>query len=84
MAFGNMRKPKTFKVNFLKKKFKKDFICFRERGREGGNLNVWLPFAHPLLGTWPAAQAGAPTGNRTSDSLVCRLALNPLSHTNQG
>ena len=39
---------------------------------------------HPLLETWPTTQACAPTGNRTSNHLVCRLALNPLSRTNQG
>ena len=38
----------------------------------------------PLLGTWPTTQACDLTGNQTSDPLVCRLALNPLSHTNQG
>ena len=38
----------------------------------------------PLLGTWPATQTCALTKNRTSDPLVCRLALNPLSHTSQG
>ena len=49
--------------------FSKDFIylfIFRERGREGereGNINVWLPLARPLLGTWPATQACALTGN---------------------
>ena len=36
-----------------------------------------------LLGTWPATQACALTGNRTGDPLACRLALNPLSHTSQ-
>ena len=35
-------------------------------------------FPHPLLGTWPTTQACAPTGNQTSDSLVCRLSLYPL------
>ena len=40
--------------------------------------------ACPTLGTWPATQACALTGNRTSDLLVCRPAFNPLSHTNQG
>ena len=44
----------------------------------------WLPLAHPQLGTWPAPQACALTGNQTGASLVCRLALNPLSHTSQG
>ena len=43
-----------------------------------------LPLAHPLLGTWPASQACALTGNRTGDLLVNWLALNPLSHTSQG
>ena len=67
----------------------KDFIyLFLERG-EGRekerkrNIHVWLPFAHPLLGTWPALQACAPTGNPTRDPLVHRLALNPLNHTRQ-
>ena len=43
-----------------------------------------LPLTRPLLGTWPAIQACALTGNRTSDPSVLRLALNPLSHTSQG
>ena len=43
-----------------------------------------LPLARPLPGTIPATQACALTGNRTSDLLVCRLVLNPLSHTSQG
>ena len=38
----------------------------------------------PLLGTLPTTQACALTGNRTSDPLVYRLALSPLSHTSQG
>ena len=36
----------------------------KERKR---NINVWLPFTCPQLGTWPATQACAPTGNRTGD-----------------
>ena len=39
---------------------------------------------HPQLGTWPATQACALTGNRTGDLFVHRLGLNPLSHTSQG
>ena len=39
--------------------------------------------SHPLVGTWPATQACALTGNRTSDPLVHRWALSPLSHTSQ-
>ena len=38
----------------------------------------------PLLGTWPATQACALTGNQTGDPLVCRPALQPLSYTSQG
>ena len=68
--------------------FKKYFIYLflgrrREEEREG-NIIVWSSLELPLLGTWPATQACALTGNQTSDPLVCRLALNPLSHTSQG
>ena len=55
----------------------------REKEREI-NINVWLPLTHPLLGTWPAAQPCALTGNRTSNPLALRPALNSLSHTSQG
>ena len=34
----------------------------REKERER-NVNVWLPPVRPLLGTWPATQACALTGN---------------------
>ena len=44
---------------------------------------MWLPLAHALLGTWPATQECALSGNPTSDTLVLRPALNPLSHTSQ-
>ena len=55
----------------------------REKERER-NINVWLPLERPLLGTWPATQARALTGNRTGDPLDLGPALNPLSHTSQG
>ena len=61
-------------------------ILERGEGREKErqiNINMCLSPAHPLLGTWPATQACALPGNQTSDPLVCRLALNPLSHTSQ-
>ena len=54
---------------------KVSFILFLERG-EGrekereGNISVWLPLTWPPLGTWPATQACALTGNRISDPLV--------------
>ena len=64
------------------------FIYFFREGKGGRkrerNINVWLLLSRPLLGTWPVTQACALTGNRTSDPLICRLALNPLSHTSQG
>ena len=70
--------------------FFKDFIYLfidrgegKEKERER-NISVWLPLVRPVLGTWPAPQACALTGNRTSDPLVCRPVLNPLSHTSQG
>ena len=53
---------RVFKEGIL---FSKDFIylfIFREKGREGKrerNINVWLPLARPLLGTWPTTQACA-------------------------
>ena len=56
--------------------FFKDFIySFLERG-EGKdkererNINVWLPLTCPPLGTWPATQACALSGNQTGDPLV--------------
>ena len=55
----------------------------REKERER-NIHVWLPLTHAALGTWPATQARALTRNQISNPLVCRLALNPLSHTSQG
>ena len=39
---------------------------------------------HPPLGTWPATQECALTGNWTGDPLVCSPALSPLNHTSQG
>ena len=65
---------------------KEDFVHLFLEGKGGRkrkrNINVWLSRA--LLGTWPATQACALTGNQTSDPLVCRLVLNPLSHTSRG
>ena len=73
-------------VSFL---FKKDFIyLFLERG-EGRekeserNINVWLPLTHHPLGTCPATHACALPENQTSDPLVHRSALSPLSHTSR-
>ena len=61
------------------------FFSEGKRGKERErNINVWWSLAHPQLETWPVTQACAPTGNQTSDPLVSRLLLNPLSHTSQG
>ena len=69
--------------------FLKIIIIYFQRGggrakEKGRNINVWLPLMHPLLRTWLETQACALTGNGTSNPLVGRLALNPLSHTSQG
>ena len=57
------------------------------RGNHGiclSHISVQLPLEHPPPGAWPATQARALTGNQTSNPLVHRLALSPLSHTSQG
>ena len=51
---------------------------------KGEKYQLWLPLECPPLGTWPATQACALTGNQTGDTLVHRLVLNLLSHTSQG
>ena len=45
---------------------------------------MWLPLMRPPLRIWPTTQACTLIGNQTSDPLVHRLALNPLSYTSQG
>ena len=74
--------------------FFKDFIYLltegegkggRKRRRETSVCDRhidWLPLTRPQPGTWPATRAL--TSNQTRDPLVCRLALNPPSHTSQG
>ena len=63
-----------------------DFIyLFLERGAgRQKNINLQLPLACLLLGTWPATQACVLTGNWTCDPLVHRLVLKPLSCTSRG
>ena len=48
---------------------------FLERGKgkekeKEKNINVWLPLTCSLLGTWPATQVSALTGNRTSSPFI--------------
>ena len=85
------RKLKISKNKYLNVPFlKKDFIYLfldRGEGREKErkkNINVCLSLVLSLLGTWPAIQVCALTGNQTSNALVCWSALNPLNHTSQG
>ena len=80
---NNSRVPFMIETNV----FIKRFFLFIFIGREGrekeseGNINVWLPLAYPPLGSWPATQACALTGNQTGKPLAQRPALSPLSHT---
>ena len=63
-------------------------FIFRERGkdgeREGEKHQCVVALMCPLLGTCPATQACALTGNWTGNPLVCEPSFNPLSHTKQG
>ena len=66
-----------------KKRERPYLFTFRERRETEREKNIDLfPLTHPLVGTWPAMQACALTGNRTSDLSVCRQALNPVSQGN--
>ena len=67
--------------------FFKDFVYLfleREEGERERKINVWMPLERPLMGTWPATQACALTGNGTCKPLVRRPMLNPLNYTSQG
>ena len=55
-----------------------------EEDRKGEKHQWWSSLMHTKLGTSPATQACALTGNQTSDPLVRRLVLNPLRHITQG
>ena len=73
-------------VNYFLQYFLNYLFLERGEGKEERerNINVWLPLSGSLMGTRPATQAGALTGNQTSNPLVHRLALNPLSYPGQG
>ena len=60
-------------------------LIYLERGREGerGNINVWLPLACPLLGTWPTTQACALEWASNWQCLDSQAGTQPLSHTSQ-
>ena len=62
-------------------------FIFRERGgrKKERERNIdRLSLVHIPTRTEPATQARALTGNQTRDLLLCRMTLNPLSHTGQG
>ena len=62
-------------------------LVFRKRGREGkreGEKHHCVVAVHAPPARDLACNPGALTGNWTSDPLIHRPALNPLSHTNQG
>ena len=80
-------------LNFQSLFFKYFIYLFLERGEERKkererNIDVWntdqLPLSCPQLGSWPATQAWALTGNWTSNLSLPRAVLNPLSYTSQG
>ena len=73
LVFTLKRGHRILKVKY----HQRDILDIKERER---NINVWLPFARPLLGSWPTTQACALTRN----PLVGRPALNPQSHSSQG
>ena len=88
--FNISRKSCVIRILENSQFFKKDVISLFLDRREGGekererSISVWLLLTRPPLGTYTETQACALTGNQTHDPLVCRLALNPLSHTSQG
>ena len=82
-AMKNCPQVRIKKKFFFKILFNLDRGKRRENERER-NINVWWTLTPPPLGTWPTTQACAVAGNQTSNPLVPRPVLNPLSHTGQG
>ena len=91
----HIKKQKFYEEKIMQRRTSKFFLIFKKyfiylflgKGTEKErkrNINVWLRLASHLLGTWSTIQACALNGNQTGDHLVCRLVLNPLSHTSQG
>ena len=77
-------------MNFLNFSFFLRFYLFnfRQRGKEGERKGekhkCVVASCAPPTGDLTHTQAYSLTGNQTSDPLVHKLALNPLSHTSQG
>ena len=70
------------KINLLFLFFRFYLFTFRwgRKGERERNISVWLPLVHPQLGTWPAPQACALTGNPTGDLSVLRGAQSTEPH----
>ena len=88
-GFANVLKEHKLKIIVIFKGLFIYLFIFRGEGRENererNHQCVVASHTHPPPpGTWPATQACALTGNRTSNTLVHRPTLNPLSHTSQG
>ena len=81
-------KESASEILLFKKKKRFYLFILRETGKEGkgeGEKHQCVVASHvPQLGTWPITQVYALTRNQTDEPLVCRQALNPLSHTSQG
>ena len=88
--YSNFFLHEGFFFSFFMVFFKKIlFIYFYREGKrgrkKGGETSMCGCLSHaPPLGTWPSTQACALTGNRTSNPLVHRPALSPLSYTCHG
>ena len=69
--------------------FFEDFIYLCSERREGReeererNVSMWLPLAPPT-GDLTCNPGLCPDWDPACNALVCRLVLNPLSHTSQG
>ena len=76
-------------VTFIKYKeltFFLRFYLFLEKGegKEREKHQCVVASYMPPMGTWPATQACALTGNQTCNPLLHRPILNPLSYNSQG
>ena len=75
----------SFFLDYLFIYFQREGKGVRKRGRKMCQRYIYrLPLACPQLGTWPATPGMCLDWESTSDVLIHRWALNPLSHSSQG